>query len=95
MRKIALGITATVALLVAAVLLAVVTGWVPRGPMNHGWDWPWHDWWHSRLGQSRLHQHSPTMTHTQMLGWVDSQTVMNPTGIRSTQFDQPSAHDQR
>jgi len=59
MRKIALGITATVAVLVAAVLLAVVTGWVPRGPMDHGWDWPWHDWWHSRLEHSQLHQHGP------------------------------------
>lgn len=57
MRKIALIITVTVALLVAAVLLAIVTGWVPRGPMNHGWDWPWHDRWHSRLEHSRLHQY--------------------------------------
>lgn len=47
MRKVALGITTTVALLVAVVLPGVVTGWMPRGPMNHGWDWPWHDWWHS------------------------------------------------
>lgn len=62
MRKVALGITATVALLGAAVLLVVVTGWVPRGPMNHGWDWPWHDWWHSRLERSLLHHHGPTMT---------------------------------
>ena len=46
------GITATVALLAAAALLiAIATAtWVHRGPMNHGWDWPWHDWWHSRVG---------------------------------------------
>jgi hypothetical protein len=83
MRKFALGITATVVLLVAAVLLAVVTGWVPRGPMNHGWDWPWHDWWHSRLEHSRLHQYGPTMTQTQLLGWSDGQIVMDTTRIRS------------
>lgn len=62
MREVALGITATIALLMAAVLLVVVTGWVPRGPMDHGWDWPWHDWWHSRLEYGRLHQYGPTMT---------------------------------
>ncbi|CAM5204562.1 HAE1 family hydrophobic/amphiphilic exporter-1 OS=Castellaniella defragrans OX=75697 GN=HNR28_001219 PE=4 SV=1 [Castellaniella defragrans] len=77
MRKIALGITATVALLVAAVLLAVVTGWVPRGPMNHRWDWPWHDWWHSRLEHSRLYQYGLTMSQTQRLGWASGQTVMD------------------
>ena len=83
MRKIVLGFTAIIIVLAAAVLLAVVTGWVPRGPMNHGWDWPWHDWWHSRLEQSRLHQHGSTMTQTQMLGWSDGQTVMDITRIRS------------
>jgi hypothetical protein len=83
MRKVALGITATVTLLGAAVLLVVVTGWVPRGPMNHGWDWPWHDWWHSRLERSQLHQHGPTMTQTKMLGWADGQEASDTTGIRS------------
>jgi hypothetical protein len=29
------------------VLLVALAGAVVRGPMNHGWDWPWHDWWHS------------------------------------------------
>jgi hypothetical protein len=41
MRNIVFGIAAALALLVA------VAAWSPRGPMNHGWDWPWHDWWHS------------------------------------------------
>jgi hypothetical protein len=41
MGKLALGIAA------AAVLLAAIAAWPPRGPMNHGWDWPWQDWWHA------------------------------------------------
>jgi hypothetical protein len=41
MSKMAFRIAAVLALLVA------IAGAVPRGPMNHGWDWPWHDWWHS------------------------------------------------
>jgi hypothetical protein len=44
MRKVVPGITATVALLAAAALLVAIAAWVPRGPINHGWDWPWHDW---------------------------------------------------
>ena len=43
MRKIALGVAAA-----TIVLVTTVAASVPRGPMNHGWDWPWHDWWHSR-----------------------------------------------
>jgi len=35
------GIAAALALLVA------IAAWIPRGPMNHGRDSPWHDWWHS------------------------------------------------
>jgi hypothetical protein len=41
MRNIVFGIAAVLAVLV------VVAAGSPRGPMNHGWDWPWHDWWHS------------------------------------------------
>ena len=51
MRKATRGITATVALLAAAALVAIATAtWLHRGPMNHWWDWPWHDSWQSRLG---------------------------------------------
>ena len=80
------GITATVALLAAAALLiAIATAtWVHRGPMNHGWDWPWHDWWHSRLEHSGPNQYRPTMTQTQMLGWAEGQTFIDTTGRCST-----------
>ena len=33
---------------IALVALAIA-GSVPRGPMNQGWDWPWHDWWQGAL----------------------------------------------
>lgn len=70
MRKIALGIKTTAALLIAAVVLAIVAGWVPRGPMNHGWDWPWHDWWHSQPQSSQIRQHAPAADHIQMAGSI-------------------------
>ena len=63
MRNVALGITATVVLLAVTALLVAVAVWGPRGPMNHGWDWPWHDWWHSRWEHSRLHQDVPHATN--------------------------------
>ncbi len=47
MRKMTFGIVATTALLMTTVAAAV-----PRGPANHGWDWPWHDWWPSRSAQN-------------------------------------------
>ncbi len=61
MRRLVLGVAAAIAVIVA---LAV---WMPRGPMNHGWDWPWHDWWHSGFAQHGwLHQDCRTVTQQQL-----------------------------
>lgn len=57
MRKFAPRIIAFVALLVIALVLAAMTGLIPRGPMHHGWDWPWHDWWHSQTGSTAVEHH--------------------------------------
>jgi len=72
MGKLVLGIAAAAALMVA------VAAWVPRGPMNHGWDWPWHDWWHSGLAQHGwFHQDCRTVTQQQRLpdGQVITRTI--------------------
>lgn len=70
MSKVTLRIAAAIGFLVVACALTVMTGWIPRGPMNHGWDWPWHDWWHSQSQSSQVYQHGPTMDHAQMAGSV-------------------------
>jgi hypothetical protein len=62
------------------VLMALaIAAAVPRGPMNHGWDWPWHDWWHSgwALQHGWLHQDCRTVTQEQRLpdGRVVTRTV--------------------
>lgn len=75
MHRVALRITAAVAVIVVAALLAVVTGLVPRGPMNHGWDWPWHDWWHSGPAQSEHGLHGRVMTDPHMMGSVAGRTA--------------------
>jgi quercetin dioxygenase-like cupin family protein len=56
MRKTTFGIAAVTALLVTTVAASV-----PRGPVNHGWDWQWHDWWHSRSERGGLSQDSATL----------------------------------
>ena len=55
MRKMTFGLTAATALFVMTVAASA-----PRGPVNHGWDWPWHDWWHSRSGLGGPGQDSAT-----------------------------------
>lgn len=45
MRRLALGVAVVTAVII------VLAASIPRGPMNHGWDWPWHDWWHSGFAQ--------------------------------------------
>lgn len=44
---------------VAVVLLATIVMWPQRGPMNHGWDWPWHDWWHATWQHGSPHRDAP------------------------------------
>ena len=44
---------------VAVVLLAAIVMWPQRGPMNHGWDWPWHDWWHATWQHGSPHADAP------------------------------------
>lgn len=51
-------------LAIAAVLLAVIVAMPQRGPNDHGWDWPWHDWCHSAWHQDRLHQFANVWTVT-------------------------------
>ena len=86
MRSVALGITATVVLPAVTALLVAVSVWGSRGPMNHGWDWPWHDWWHSRWEHSRLHQDVPHANQRpQMLERADGQTTPRATKTHSTQ----------
>lgn len=40
--------------LVIFVLLVLTAGSLQWGPMNHGRDWPWHDWWHSQAASLDL-----------------------------------------
>ena len=77
MRKLVVGIgvgMAVVYWLAAAGTLAVMAGWVPRGPMNHGWDWPWHDWWHSQSAHNGLGQHGPALAPTRTGGSPEGPT---------------------
>ena len=75
MRKSARAVVAALALLLAAAVL------VPRGPMGHGWDWPWHDWYHSSWERSRLHKYDG---ETQMPGLAEDPAVSDTITIRST-----------
>ncbi len=52
MRKFAPGIKIAIGLFAAAIIVVAIASLVPRGPMHHGWDWPWHDWWHSQTGSA-------------------------------------------
>lgn len=72
MRKLVFGIAAITAVIVA------VAAWSPRGPMNHGWDWPWHDWWHSAYAHGWFYRDCGfTVTQQQRLpdGEVITHTV--------------------
>jgi hypothetical protein len=77
MRKLVVGIAVGMAVvywLAAAGSLAAIAGWVHRGPMNHGWEWPGHDWWHSQSAHSQLRQHGPATTETRRVGLPDGST---------------------
>lgn len=50
MRKLVPGIKMVIGLSVAAIIVVAIASLVQRRPMHHGWDWPWHDWWHSQAG---------------------------------------------
>ena len=77
MRKLTVGIAVGIAVLywlAAAGSLAAIAGWVHRGPMNHGWEWPWHDWWHSGSAHSGLRQPEPAATETRRAGLPSGST---------------------
>lgn len=52
MRKFTPHIKMITGLFIAAIIVATIASLIPRGPMHHGWDWPWHDWWHSQAGSA-------------------------------------------
>lgn len=81
MRKLVAGVAA-VYWLIAAVSLAAIAGWVHRGPMNHGWEWPLHDWWHSQSAHSGLRQHEPAATGARRVGLPDGSTS-NPHEVKN------------
>lgn len=50
MCKVAPDVKTIIGLFVATSIVAAIANLVPREPMHHGWDWPWHDWRHSPAG---------------------------------------------
>ena len=79
MRKLVVGIAA------AAALLAAIAVWPQRGPMNHGWDWPWHDWWHAGWQHGQLPQDAPGYRNTTAAGQTSDYSLLDQPSVTITQ----------